>query len=405
MLNLLKLLLNHDVYQSYHKFIYNLIKNNRELETLFQYIQTLQTKYNRDISIAEMSLFVLSNCLDRDKEKFTLLLTELAAVDSSSEILDDVLTDIVHKHKAYEVSLCAIDVSEGRKAYTDLLLCLEDLNASTPLTEPLEADAFVSPSLQEIYNGTITQHGLRWRLSALNKSLGSLRKGDFGFIFARPETGKTTFLTSEITHFAQQTEQPILWFNNEEQGVKVQLRLYQAYFGYELVQLFANIQDNEHEYLQKGMDKVKIIDDASISKSYIEQLCKKYKPSLVVMDQIDKTKGFDGDREDLRLGNIYTWARELAKTYCPILAVCQSAATGEGKKWLQMDDVANAKTAKQAEADFIIGIGKTHHDAEQYQRFLSICKNKLIGDQDTDPLLRHGHLTVNIMPEIGRYSD
>lgn len=70
-----------------------------------------------------------------------------------------------------------------------------------------------------------------------------------------------------------------------------------------------------------------------------------------------------------------------------------------------MDNVANAKTAKQAEADWIIGIGKTHSDSEQYQRFLSICKNKLIGDQDTDPLLRHGHLTVNILPEIGRYSD
>jgi hypothetical protein len=405
MLNLIKLLLNNTIYLQYSKFIYNLIKNNKDLETLYKYIQLLQDKYSKDITIEELSLFVLSNCLDRDKEKFTLLLEELSSVENCSEILDDVLMDILRKHRAYEIALCAIDVSEGRKNYSDLLLCLDNLNVSEGLPDTLTEDPFISASLQEIYDGSITQHGLRWRLSALNRALGSLRKGDFGFIFARPETGKTTFLTSEITNFAQQTKDPILWFNNEEQGNKVQLRIYQAFFGYELVQLFSNISEHEQEYMKQGMDRIKIIDSASISKTQVEKLCKKYKPALVVVDQLDKIKGFDADRDDLRLGSIYIWAREIAKQYCPVIGICQSDASGEGKKWLNMDNVANAKTAKQAEADWIIGIGKTHSDSEQYQRFLSICKNKLIGDQDTDPLLRHGHLTVNILPEIGRYSD
>lgn len=70
-----------------------------------------------------------------------------------------------------------------------------------------------------------------------------------------------------------------------------------------------------------------------------------------------------------------------------------------------MDNVANAKTAKQAEADWILGIGKTHNESEEYQRFLSICKNKLMGDEDTEPMLRHGHLTVKIKPDIARYED
>ena len=65
---------------------------------------------------------------------------------------------------------------------------------------------------RELYNETIATPGLRWRLGSLNRMLGSLRKGDFGFIFARPETGKTTFLASEVTNFATQLEQPILWF-------------------------------------------------------------------------------------------------------------------------------------------------------------------------------------------------
>ena len=120
---------------------------------------------------------------------------------------------------------------------------------------------------------------------------------------------------------------------------------------------------------------------------------------------MDKIQGFSADREDLRLGHTYIWARELAKVYCPVIGVCQSDASGEGRRWLEMDNVANAKTAKQAEADWIVGIGKTHAESEETFRYLSICKNKLIGDDDSDPAMRHAKLQVKLQPEIARYLD
>ena len=70
-----------------------------------------------------------------------------------------------------------------------------------------------------------------------------------------------------------------------------------------------------------------------------------------------------------------------------------------------MDNVANAKTEKQAMADFILGIGATHDTALEYIRHLHLCKNKLSGDADTDPTLRHGKMDVCIKPEIARYVD
>jgi KaiC/GvpD/RAD55 family RecA-like ATPase len=235
--------------------------------------------------------------------------------------------------------------------------------------------------------------------------LGSLRKGDFGFIFARPETGKTTFLASEISYFAEQCDSPILWFNNEEQGSKVQLRIYQASTGTRLIELFNNTIRYKNEYSNKTGNRIKIFDSTGITKHTVETIIINSKPACIVFDQLDKIQGFSGDREDLRLGDIYIWARELAKKYCPVIGVCQSDASGEGKRWLTMDNVANAKTAKQAEADWIIGIGKTHNESEEYQRFLSICKNKLMGDEDTEPMLRHGHLSVKILPDIARFED
>ena len=128
-------------------------------------------------------------------------------------------------------------------------------------------------------------------------------------------------------------------------------------------------------------------------------------PSLVVFDQLDKITGFEEDRDDLRLGAIYQWARILAKTYAPVIGVCQADGQAEGVKYLNMGHVSNAKTAKQAEADWILGIGIDSRDGHQFVRGLSLCKNKLVGDEDTDGRLRHDKWDVLINPEVARYED
>jgi KaiC/GvpD/RAD55 family RecA-like ATPase len=404
-LQLLKLLLNYNYYNKYNNYISKFFnKDNIELYTLYNFLVSLHNKYEKDITLEEYTLYVLTNCTEKYKESLAVLLESLSNVDESSVVVEDIIKDLEYRQKAYDVALAALEVSEGRKDFNDLLVLAKDLNVSESDSIASES-MFVTNDLEELYNEQIHKQGLRWRLGTLNRMLGSLRPGDFGFIFARPETGKTTFLASEISHFAKQVDKPILWFNNEEQGSKVQLRLYQAMLGCTLTELFSDIHGNKQRYLELGGSNIKIFDSASIHRKQVEQLVRELEPSLIIFDQIDKIKGFTDDREDLRLGAIYIWARELAKEYCPAIAVCQADASGEGKRWLTMENVANAKTAKQAEADWILGIGKTHAVTEEYQRHLSLCKNKLSGDADTDPNLRHGRETVNIKPEIARYED
>ncbi|WP_214294786.1 hypothetical protein, partial [Escherichia coli] len=83
--------------------------------------------------------------------------------------------------------------------FTDLLVLAGNLNATKSDSDSSES-IFVTHNLEELYNDSIQTTGLRWRLQTLNRMLGYLRRGDFGFIFARLETGKTTFLASEVTH-------------------------------------------------------------------------------------------------------------------------------------------------------------------------------------------------------------
>jgi hypothetical protein len=169
--------------------------------------------------------------------------------------------------------------------------------------------------------------------------------------------------------------------------------------------LFIDKKDSNLRYHALVKGKLKIYDSASITKAQVERVCKEWQPSAIIFDQLDKVKGFVGDREDLRLGTIYQWARELAKTYGPVIGVCQAEGTAEGKKWLTMDNVANAKTAKQAEADWILGIGATHQDGFEFIRHFHASKNKLSGDEDTDPTMRHGKFDAIIEPTTARYKD
>jgi KaiC/GvpD/RAD55 family RecA-like ATPase len=403
-LQLLKILLNHEIFTKYSDFVGHLYKETKELGILYRFLCNLHEKYERDIAEVEFSLYVLVNCQEKDKENLQEILDGLRELNTNGEVLDEILSTVVQRHQAYELAVLGLEVAEGRKEFNDLVTATQELTKQD-VVSTITDDTFVTDDIEMLLNDLQTKPGLRWRLKTLNRMMGSLRKGDFGFLFARPETGKTTFLASEVTHFAGQANSPILWINNEEGGNKVKIRLYQAMLGVTLMELHTNAANIKQQYLERGGDKIRLYDSASVHRRQVEQLCRELEPSLIIFDQLDKVKGFTDDREDLRLGSIYIWARELAKQYCPIIAVSQADASGEGKRWLTMDNVANAKTAKQAEADWILGIGKTHSEAEEYMRHLSLCKNKLTGDPDTEPELRHGRLSVNINPEIARYED
>lgn len=396
---ILSLFLNKELYLKHrHKLKFR--DEEKELKTLYKLLDSLMDKYARDLTTEEYLVNVSVEYPD-----LLPLADQLREQHVGRDMLQDLLLQRIERQQAYDLALLSIAVSEGRKAMPEILDFVSGIETQEDATQQ---DEFVTDDIEVLFNETKHKPGLRWRLKALNESLGSLRKGDFGFIFARPETGKTTFLANESTFMAGQLKEedgPILWINNEEGGYKVKVRIIQSALGCTNALLFQHRARAFEKFMHLTKGKIKLKDNATISKREIENLCRELKPSLIIFDQIDKVKGFNDDREDLRLGAIYIWARELAKAYCPVIGVCQADVTGEGKKWLTMDNVANAKTSKQAEADWILGIGAVHDEGLKYVRYLHLSKNKLSGDSDTIPELRHGKIECLIQPDIARYCD
>ena len=406
---LLKYLLSFTIYQKYIRYI-NISKDFKELKILYHSLDLLHKKFpNTDKTTDDLAAMVWASypqMREVEREAITELLDRVRGTESNPEILNSVLETIRKRAVARDMAIKSLQVAEGTSGWEELATLYSSLQERSDGVEPLEKLNFVTDDLNVLESHTIKSPGIHWRLECLNRSLGPLRPGDFGFIFARPESGKTTFLASEISYMASQVEQPIVWFNNEEQGEKVRLRIIQATLGYTSDEIWFDKDKTQKEYNEQTKGLIRIVDEAAIYRGDVELVLESLKPSIVIFDQIDKLYGFDADRDDLHLGSIYIWARGLAKKYtCAVIGVCQSDGTGEGVKWLTMSHVANAKTSKQAEADWILGIGKSNEVSTDDIRFFNISKNKLMGDTDTDPNERHGRFEVYIRPTIARYED
>jgi replicative DNA helicase len=177
-----------------------------------------------------------------EREAYSSLFAQLRSVEVRDEVLQDILKAVATRAQAREIALAAFEVSEGRSSISDLNAAFNSLAEVEKADGPSWQNSrnFVTDDLFEIEKHTVKSPGLRWRLHCLNRSLGPLREGDFGFVFARPESGKTTFLADQITNFAEQATRPIIWFNNEEQGEKVRLRTFQASLGLTSDELWSN---------------------------------------------------------------------------------------------------------------------------------------------------------------------
>lgn len=266
---------------------------------------------------------------------------------------------------------------------------------------------YVTTDLDELMKISDEQPGLKWRLACLNKSVGQLRKSMFGVILARVETGKTAMWVSEASHMVGQIgdDEHVVVFFNEEDGNSVMWRFYSAVTGMTAEELESHPIEAQELFYQRGGQRLKFIDNAHQHYSNVAKTLDTLQPRLIIMDNLDEIKGFERDeRQDVGLGKLYRWARELAKDYAPVLGVCQSSITMQ-KKWLTEMDMANSKVAKPAALDFLIGIGRIEDAGYEYVRYINIPKNKRRGMRGADERDRHGKFQTILIPELSIYRD
>ncbi len=252
-------------------------------------------------------------------------------------------------------------------------------------------DATEDMDLSLALEATSREKGLVWRLQCLRDLFngGGLIKGDFGIIAGYVDSGKTSFLCSELTHMASQLEgdQWIAWLNTEGSWQQIIPRIYCAALNCtetDLRKFKDSAEDKYIKIMNGNKNRIRVLNYQRKSVKDVEKLIKRNPPSLIVFDLLDAVTGFDkllgseGNSAE-RYGALYQWARVIATEYCPVLAISQLNRNGNNEPYPAMTELSGSGEKKQGAATFQLMIGSL--EGNNTERYLSCPKNKISSEK------------------------
>jgi len=354
------------------------------------------SNYEGDISVNELcSLFDTLNpalpasARNRYYEHLEVINTDDA---HSYELQYDVVKQFWTRNRARVISELSAKIFLGKSNEFGELQRLIESSAEDSIGEK-STYTEVTGDLDEILEQLQIDPEFKFNSHLFNKdNVEGLDRGHFGIIFARPETGKTTFCAFIAQGYIKNGFKVAYW-GNEEPAIRTKLRIIQSYYGITREELH-----RDRESIKAKMEKdvtpyLTVLDSVGTSIQEIDDWCKINKPDIVFIDQMDKVR-IEGkfNRGDEKLKEIYIHGREIAKRNRALVwAVSQASAEADGRVHIDYSLLDNSKTGKAGEADLIIGIGKQGEaDVENTMRSLHISKNKQNGWHGTI----HSHIDI-----------
>jgi replicative DNA helicase len=406
--------------KTYDRFFY-LLKEEMFTREIWNILKSLE-KYYKDyptvdsVDISDFAAWfrvTTNHCVvPATATIYNKIFSQLATHICNTTNIDTVMKLFLEQDYASKIQDISMEIltKAGGKTLDDIVV-LADKYSTEASKFAVEDTALVTTDVHELLRHTIGGTGYNWRIQNLNESLGPLRSGNFIVVGARPDSGKTTFLLSEATFIASQLKDKecVLWLNNEEKGEKIGRRIIEAGAGVTTEQLRTDPMGSVEKFEKEvgPLSRIKVIYQTLMHIKEVEGWCKKFKPSVIIFDQLWKVHGFEKDsaNETSRQTMLFAWARGLAGVYGPVVAVHQLGGEAEGERYPPMSNLYGSQTGIQGEADAIILIGRSHDPREQDIRFFSLPKNKMGDGSKVVAGKRNAKFALKIVPEIARYED
>ena len=361
-----------------------------EWEPIWESLVNAHSTYDGDFTGAELQAYFDSanpalpdNTRVRYWEHFETLQDNIG---KNIDLQERVIRDLWMRHRARIISELSVNIFLGKSNEFGELKRLIESTAEDSIGEKATYTE-VDMGLKELLDSLTLDPDFPFDWPPLTSKVSGLDRGHFGIIFARPETGKTTFVSFLAKKFLEQGLTVSVW-GNEEPAVRTKLRIIQSYFKATRKELSEGRDKFAEVWGSEIGDRLHVLDCVGTTIQEIDDWCKINKPDIVFIDQLDKVKiAGKYNRGDEKLKEIYLQAREIAKrNKCLVWGVSQASAEAEGTQHVEYQYLDNSKTGKAGEADLIIGIGRTgDRSPENTKRYICISKNKQNGWHGTIP--------------------
>ena len=307
-------------------------------------------------------------------------------IGKNTDLQERVIRDLWMRNRARIISELSVNIFLGKEKNFGELKRLIESTAEDSIGEKTTYTE-VDMGLEELLDSLTLDPDFPFNWEPLSGYVPGLDRGHFGIIFARPETGKTTFVSFLAKKFLEQGLTVSVW-GNEEPAVRTKLRIIQSYFKATRKELSDGRDKYAEVWRSEIGNRLHVLDCVGTTIQEIDDWCKINKPDVIFIDQLDKVKiAGKYNRGDEKLKEIYLQAREIAKrNKCLVWGVSQASAEAESMMHVEYQYLDNSKTGKAGEADLIIGIGRTgDRSPENTKRYICVSKNKQNGWHGTVP--------------------
>ncbi len=399
---ILKSLLQYEFYEQ-NKGRLNRKLFSDEIRSLYQTLVTAHETYQHDLTSKELyKIWEVENPVSTRAEKADIE-DVLSLIDLEEEYSADIAGDVIEKLHQRDVgkrlATIALEVSEGNPHAMQKAKELFDTHSEGFVAHEFGEDTTLD--IDDLKHDMDDSKRAMMNISTLARHGLGVQAGEFGIIFATPETGKTAFVVSLSCAPGGFIDQGyrVAILGNEESTRRTVVRAYSAATGLTKKQILADTATAKAMFHARtgGMISFKDTQDWDLTK--IEDYIKHKGAGIVFVDQADKVQisgTYNAGHERLR--ELYRRLRETAKSCdCAVIGVSQASAEAEGKTRLSYTHMEGSKIGKAAEADWIAGISRHDTEEDDCIRFITISKNKISG--------WHGTEAVTINPSTSRYTE
>ena len=361
---------------------------SKDVRKIKQSIDKAMDRYERTVTPDEIEALFMSNnptLTTAQKSAYSSLFTQIKKESPmGSDVAQEVLSKLFQQVVGEDIANLGFDYVNGSKGSLEPLRDILE-RYSDDFTPDLRIE-WDDIEIDTLLAKNDLESQWTFNIPTLTRKVEGVNAGHLIEVGARPNTGKTSFHASLIAApngFAHQGARCVI-LCNEEASHRVGARYLTAATGMTMQE----VKDNParaRDLYALVKDNIKIKDASDRDMSWVESVCKSYKPDIVILDMGDKfakAGGFARPDEALKANAIY--ARQIAKSHnCAIFYMSQLSADAEGKVLLNQSMMEGSRTGKAAEADLMVLIAKNPvvdgQEEEDTQRHLNVVKNKLSG--------------------------